>query len=72
MTAKCEYCGLYGDLGRCDGCGAPNKPQLVTWYDTNAIEVTTHGDLERKFLPVAYSTCSIGAPPARWPDVYRK
>ena len=23
---KCEYCGLYGELGRCEGCGAPNSP----------------------------------------------
>lgn len=21
---KCLYCGLYGELGRCAGCGAPN------------------------------------------------
>jgi len=25
--ARCDYCGLYGDLGRCEGCGAPNEPQ---------------------------------------------
>jgi len=23
---KCEYCGVYSTLGRCDSCGAPNKP----------------------------------------------
>jgi hypothetical protein len=25
-AAKCGYCGLYGELGRCIGCGAPNTP----------------------------------------------
>lgn len=25
-TAKCAYCGLYGRLGKCDGCGANNQP----------------------------------------------
>lgn len=24
--AKCAYCGRYGPLGSCLGCGAPNKP----------------------------------------------
>lgn len=24
--AKCSYCGLYGYLGQCQGCGAPNRP----------------------------------------------
>lgn len=24
--AKCDYCGRYGALGACAGCGAPNKP----------------------------------------------
>lgn len=24
--AKCEYCGRYGKLGQCEGCGAANKP----------------------------------------------
>jgi len=24
--ARCEYCGRYGALGRCDGCGANNAP----------------------------------------------
>jgi hypothetical protein len=26
MKIRCEYCGLYGHLGRCEGCGAPNQP----------------------------------------------
>ncbi len=26
FAAKCPYCGLYGTLGRCVGCGAPNRP----------------------------------------------
>lgn len=25
-AAKCEYCGRYGELGQCEGCGAPNRP----------------------------------------------
>lgn len=28
--AKCDYCGLHGPLGRCDGCGAPNRPIAAT------------------------------------------
>ncbi len=24
--AKCAYCGRYGGLGQCQGCGAPNQP----------------------------------------------
>lgn len=24
--AKCGYCGRFGPLGSCEGCGAPNKP----------------------------------------------
>ena len=27
--AKCEYCGTYGDLGKCENCGAPNRPVSV-------------------------------------------
>jgi len=23
--ARCGYCGLYGALGKCTGCGAPNQ-----------------------------------------------
>lgn len=23
---RCEYCGRYGPLGSCEGCGAPNRP----------------------------------------------
>lgn len=23
---KCAYCGRYGALGQCQGCGAPNRP----------------------------------------------
>lgn len=26
MIARCLYCGLFGELGRCQGCGAPNVP----------------------------------------------
>ena len=25
-AAKCAYCGRYGALGQCAGCGAPNEP----------------------------------------------
>lgn len=25
-AARCAYCGRYGPLGRCEGCGAPNAP----------------------------------------------
>ncbi len=24
--AKCSYCGRYGSLGQCQGCGATNQP----------------------------------------------
>lgn len=24
--ARCAYCGRYGTLGRCEGCGANNEP----------------------------------------------
>lgn len=27
-AAKCAYCGRYGDLGACAGCGAPNAPAV--------------------------------------------
>lgn len=25
--AKCAYCGRYGSLGQCQGCGAANRPE---------------------------------------------
>jgi hypothetical protein len=32
--ARCAYCGLFGALGRCEGCGAPNNPtQLIEATD---------------------------------------
>lgn len=27
-TARCAYCGRYGPLGACEGCGAPNRPAI--------------------------------------------
>lgn len=27
--AKCDYCGRFGPLGQCQGCGAPNRPQMA-------------------------------------------
>jgi hypothetical protein len=29
-AAKCAYCGRYGALGQCAGCGAPNAPVRVS------------------------------------------
>jgi len=26
LPARCAYCGRYGPLGSCEGCGAPNAP----------------------------------------------
>jgi hypothetical protein len=36
QTAKCAYCGLYGKLGSCDGCGAPNEPHTPLVKDLPA------------------------------------
>jgi hypothetical protein len=40
-VARCAYCGLYGPLGRCVGCGAPNEPAPVRRMVRAPIEVTT-------------------------------
>lgn len=26
---RCEYCGGYGPIGRCEGCGAPLAPRAT-------------------------------------------
>jgi hypothetical protein len=51
-TAQCAYCGRYGALGICPGCGAPNRPV------GSRVEITGHGDTRRQFL-------APGAPPPR-------
>jgi hypothetical protein len=28
LLAQCEYCGRFGVLGQCEGCGAPNAPAV--------------------------------------------
>lgn len=43
--AKCAYCGRYGPLGACDGCGAPNAPSQ------SRIERTSLQSAEREFVP---------------------
>lgn len=45
--ARCAYCGRFGPLGQCEGCGAPNVPVPVQ----PQIEVTTFGDRKRRFVP---------------------
>lgn len=35
LGIKCDYCGLYGKLGRCEGCGAPNRPLAKSWLTPN-------------------------------------
>lgn len=42
--AKCEYCGTFGEVGRCMSCGAPNRPCRVLF------DVTSHGDKKPRFL----------------------
>jgi hypothetical protein len=42
--AKCDYCGRYGALGSCEGCGAPNRPTR------GRIDVTTMSDKKPVFL----------------------
>lgn len=44
-SAKCEYCGRYGELGQCQGCGAPNRP-------FERIEITTLNDTKPRYLEV--------------------
>jgi hypothetical protein len=46
--AKCAYCGLYGALGHCRGCGAPNAPV----HARRQIEVTTFGDRVPRYVEV--------------------
>jgi hypothetical protein len=41
--AQCAYCGRYGDLGQCEGCGAPTEPGY-------RIEVTTFGDIKPRYI----------------------
>jgi hypothetical protein len=43
--AKCEYCGRYGPLGPCEGCGAPTRP-------VRRIDVTQFGDQRPRYLEV--------------------
>lgn len=45
-SARCAYCGLYGSLGHCAGCGAPNEPVEAK----RLIEVTCYGDSKRRFI----------------------
>ena len=45
MHAKCEYCGRYGPLGSCEGCGAPNQPDAI-----DRVEVTGLGDSEPRYI----------------------
>lgn len=56
--AKCEYCGRYGPLGSCEGCGAPNRP-------VTRIDVTTFRDREPRYIEVS-------EPPARRFDTVSK
>lgn len=40
-SAKCEYCGRYGALGSCEGCGAPNVP-VMRAFESDDPEVLWH------------------------------
>jgi hypothetical protein len=40
--AKCDYCGRFGQLGSCEGCGAPNKP-------IQTIDVTSLSDAAPRY-----------------------
>lgn len=44
-VARCPYCARYGDLGQCQGCGAPNEPIQP------AIERTSLHSKGREFTP---------------------
>jgi hypothetical protein len=67
LAVKCEYCGRYGPLGACEGCGAPNRPDKpMRWITTTqAIETTHLRSLERECVEFAKPT------PPRLRDVYR-
>lgn len=57
--ARCDYCGRYGTLGSCEGCGAPNRPVVVVApQDVEYIDVTVFGDAKPRFITI----------PARQPD----
>ncbi len=45
-SAQCDYCGLYGMLGRCEGCGAPNKPV----ENRQRFDMTCFGDEKLTFI----------------------
>ena len=45
-TAKCDYCGRYGTVGACEGCGAPNVPV----EQERQIDVTCFGDAKPRFI----------------------
>lgn len=55
--AKCDYCGRYGPLGSCEGCGAPNVPVYV-------VDVTTFNDPVPRVLGVR-----VPSLPKRCPDM---
>lgn len=44
-TAKCDYCGRYGDLGTCVSCGAPNVP-------VQRVDVTCYGDAKPRYIEI--------------------
>lgn len=52
LNAKCEYCGTYGDLGKCVSCGAPNAPAEVVSFEVtrDAVDITSFGDTQSHFL----------------------
>ncbi len=59
--ARCEYCGRYGALGSCLGCGAPNRPVNPFRSDCEYVEITVFGDARKRFLEI----------PPREPDIVR-
>lgn len=46
---KCDYCGRYGALGQCEGCGAPNKPAA---HGYQRIDVTHLGSTGPEYRDV--------------------
>jgi hypothetical protein len=44
--AQCPYCGRFGALGQCQGCGAANQPIR----NPRRIEITCHNDTHRRYL----------------------
>jgi hypothetical protein len=71
-VVKCDYCGRYGPLGICEGCGAPTRPEPSARWITSSENITEMQIIEKTHLrsPDGVRETYVTLPP-RQPDRYR-